>query len=49
MSLILRFLEPQTGEIALDGRPYAALTHDEVRRRIAYVEQESPVVPGTIR
>jgi ABC-type multidrug transport system fused ATPase/permease subunit len=49
MSLILRFLEPQTGEIVLDGTPYPRLTHDEVRRRIAYVEQESPVVPGTIR
>jgi ABC-type multidrug transport system fused ATPase/permease subunit len=49
MSLILRFLEPQAGEILLDGRPYRELTHDEVRRRIAYVEQESPVVPGTIR
>nr|WP_281381507.1 ABC transporter ATP-binding protein [Conexibacter arvalis] len=49
MSLILRFLEPQAGEIALSGRPYARLTHAEVRERIAYVEQESPVVPGTIR
>jgi ATP-binding cassette subfamily B protein len=49
MSLVLRFLEPQAGEIVLDGVPYSALTHDEVRRRMAYVEQESPVVPGTIR
>jgi ABC-type multidrug transport system fused ATPase/permease subunit len=49
MSLMLRFLEPQAGEIALDGRPYADLSHDEVRRRIAYVEQEPPMVPGTIR
>jgi ABC-type multidrug transport system fused ATPase/permease subunit len=49
MSLILRFLEPQEGELLLEGSPYGALTHDEVRSRIAYVEQESPVVPGTIR
>ncbi|WP_022927061.1 ABC transporter ATP-binding protein [Patulibacter americanus] len=49
MSLVLRFLEPQAGEILLDGVPYSALTHDDVRRRMAYVEQESPVVPGTIR
>jgi ATP-binding cassette subfamily B protein len=49
MSLVLRFLEPQVGEIVLDGVPYSALTHDDVRRRMAYVEQESPVVPGTIR
>jgi ATP-binding cassette subfamily B protein len=49
MSLVLRFLEPQAGDILLDGVPYSALTHDDVRRRMAYVEQESPVVPGTIR
>jgi ABC-type multidrug transport system fused ATPase/permease subunit len=49
MSLALRFLEPQAGEILLDGVPYSALSHDDVRRRMAYVEQESPVVPGTIR
>jgi ABC-type multidrug transport system fused ATPase/permease subunit len=48
-SLILRFLEPQGGELLLDGRPYASYTHDEVRARLAYVEQETPVVPGTVR
>ena len=48
-SLILRFLEPQSGELLLDGRPYASYTHDEVRARLAYVEQETPVVPGTVR
>ncbi|QGQ20865.1 ATP-binding cassette domain-containing protein [Cellulomonas sp. JZ18] len=48
-SLLLRFLEPQEGEILLDGRPYAGWSHDDVRARFAYVEQETPVVPGTIR
>ncbi|GIF72207.1 ABC transporter ATP-binding protein [Asanoa siamensis] len=48
-SLILRFLEPESGEVLLDGRPYGSFTHDEVRSRLAYVEQETPVVPGTIR
>lgn len=48
-SLLLRFLEPQAGEILLDGRPYATWSHDDVRARFAYVEQETPVVPGTIR
>ncbi|MEV6596699.1 ABC transporter ATP-binding protein [Actinoplanes sp. NPDC051346] len=47
-SLLLRFLEPEHGEVLLDGRPYATYTHDEVRTRLAYVEQETPVVPGTI-
>ena len=48
-SLILRFLEPQAGRIELDGRPYTEWSHAEVRDRLAYVEQETPVVPGTIR
>ncbi|WP_328478186.1 ABC transporter ATP-binding protein/permease [Actinoplanes sp. NBC_00393] len=47
-SLLLRFLEPDGGQILLDGRPYATWSHDEVRSRLAYVEQETPVVPGTI-
>ncbi|MEV0729864.1 ABC transporter ATP-binding protein [Polymorphospora sp. NPDC050346] len=48
-SLLLRFLEPAHGEIQLDGRPYASYTNDEIRARLAYVEQETPVLPGTIR
>jgi ABC-type multidrug transport system fused ATPase/permease subunit len=48
-SLLLRFLEPDGGEILLAGRPYSSWSHAEVRARLAYVEQETPVVPGTIR
>ena len=48
-SLILRFLEPRDGALELDGRPYSSWSHAEVRDRLAYVEQETPVVPGTIR
>ncbi|MFI7015393.1 ABC transporter ATP-binding protein [Streptomyces sp. NPDC050164] len=48
-SLVLRFLEPTGGELLLDGRPYRDLTHDEIRSRLAYVEQDTPIVPGTIR
>ncbi len=48
-SLLLRFLEPQAGQVLLDGRPYAGWSHADVRSRFAYVEQETPVVPGTIR
>jgi ABC-type multidrug transport system fused ATPase/permease subunit len=48
-SLMLRFLEPQEGEILLDGRPYSSFSHHELRDRLAYVEQETPIVPGTIR
>ncbi|MEU6177655.1 ABC transporter ATP-binding protein [Streptomyces coeruleorubidus] len=48
-SLVLRFLEPTGGELLLDGRPYRDLTHDGIRSRLAYVEQDTPIVPGTIR
>lgn len=48
-SLLLRFLEPTDGGLLLDGRPYDTWSHADVRSRFAYVEQETPVVPGTIR
>ncbi|MFC9506334.1 ABC transporter ATP-binding protein [Streptomyces sp. NPDC057002] len=48
-SLVLRFLEPTGGQLLLDGRPYRDHSHDEIRSRLAYVEQDTPVVPGTIR
>lgn len=48
-SLVLRFLEPQGGSLVLDGRDYRELSYSDVRSRIAYVEQETPIVPGTIR
>ncbi|WP_395366309.1 ABC transporter ATP-binding protein [Streptomyces sp. YH02] len=48
-SLVLRFLEPTGGELLLDGRPYRDHAHADIRARLAYVEQDTPVVPGTIR
>ncbi|MDI9894378.1 ABC transporter ATP-binding protein [Rhodococcus sp. IEGM 1381] len=48
-SLILRFLSPESGEIRLGGTPYGQLTIDEVRSRLSYVEQETPVIPGSVR
>ncbi|MFD3700438.1 ABC transporter ATP-binding protein [Streptomyces sp. NPDC058646] len=48
-SLVLRFLEPVQGEVLLNGRPYGEYSHSEVRARLAYVEQDTPVVPGTLR
>ncbi|HEX2130849.1 MAG TPA: ABC transporter ATP-binding protein [Actinophytocola sp.] len=48
-SLILRFLEPQRGSLVLDGHDYRGLSYSDVRARLAYVEQETPIVPGTIR
>ncbi|MFE9469011.1 ABC transporter ATP-binding protein [Streptomyces virginiae] len=48
-SLVLRFLEPVDGELFLNGRPYRDYSHSELRARLAYVEQDTPVVPGTLR
>lgn len=48
-SLLLRFIDPQDGAIELDGVPYGQLSIDQVRARIAYVEQETPIIPGSIR
>ncbi len=48
-SLLLRFLHAEDGEILLDGTPYSQLPFDQVRSRLAYVEQETPVIPGTVR
>ncbi len=48
-SLLLRFLEPEEGQLFLDGTPYRELTPGQVRDRFAYVEQDAPVVPGTLR
>ena len=49
LSLMVRFLEPESGELRLHGVPYGELTHADTRSAFAYVEQETPVVPGTIR
>ena len=48
-SLFLRFLEPEEGTLRLNGTPYHELTPGQVREHFAYVEQDTPVVPGTIR
>lgn len=48
-SLILRFYDPDTGRITLNDMPYDSLRIDTVRSRIGYVEQETPLLAGTIR
>ncbi|RYJ29975.1 ABC transporter ATP-binding protein [Streptomyces sp. L-9-10] len=47
-ALLQRFHDPAAGQILIDGIDIATLPRSEVRRRIAYVEQESPVMAGTI-
>lgn len=48
-SLILRFIDPDSGTITLDGRRYDTWGLHQVRKRLAYVEQDTPLLPGTLR
>ncbi|RBM13809.1 ABC transporter ATP-binding protein [Streptomyces sp. PT12] len=47
-ALLQRFYEPTAGRVLLGGTDIATLGRAEVRRRIAYVEQDAPVLAGTI-
>jgi ATP-binding cassette subfamily B protein len=48
-SLIERFYEPTSGEILLDGIPVRELSRDVLRSQIGYVEQDAPVLAGSLR
>lgn len=48
-SLVLRFVEPDAGTLLLDGVPYDELSIDTVRARLGYVEQETPLLSGSVR
>lgn len=49
LSLILGFEEPETGRLLIEGSPYGDTDLKEIRSRISYVEQETPIIIGTIR
>ena len=48
LSAVLGFLEPESGEVSVAGLSYRDEPASRVREGVAYVEQETPVVPGTI-
>jgi ATP-binding cassette subfamily B protein len=48
-SLMERFYEPTGGGILLDGQPVQAMTRSDLRAQIGYVEQDAPVLAGSIR
>ena len=48
-ALLERFYDPAEGEIALAGRDLRAWPRAQLRAEIAYVEQEAPVLAGTLR
>lgn len=49
INLILKFYQPTKGEIYLDNRPYAKLTHQLVRSHISLVFQDNELFSTTIR
>jgi ABC-type multidrug transport system fused ATPase/permease subunit len=48
-SLLERFYDPSEGTVSFDGRDLRAWPRDALRSEIAYVEQEAPVLAGTVR
>lgn len=48
-SLIERFYEPDSGVITLDGRDLADWELTQLRAEIGYVEQDAPVLSGSLR
>ena len=48
-SLIERFYEPTAGRILLDGQPVSSISRNDLREQLGYVEQDAPVLAGSIR
>ncbi|MGK4585900.1 ABC transporter ATP-binding protein [Kitasatospora sp. HPMI-4] len=48
-ALISRFYEPWSGSIRIDGRPATDLGLEEWRSHIGWVEQDCPILHGTLR
>jgi ATP-binding cassette subfamily B protein len=48
VSTLLRFVDPSEGLAELDGVDLRRWAPHEVRRRVAYVEQDAPLLPGTL-
>ncbi|MFD5553602.1 ABC transporter ATP-binding protein [Streptomyces sp. NPDC127068] len=48
-SLIERFYDPTAGRIEVDGRPVGDWELSRLRAAIGYVEQDAPVLSGTLR
>ncbi len=49
LSLIERFYDPTAGVIRMGGVDIRALDRDDLRARIGYVEQDAPVLAGSLR
>jgi len=49
LSLLERFYDPQSGSISVFGLPATSFHRDQLRGFFGYVEQDAPVLAGTIR
>ncbi|MFI7581819.1 ABC transporter transmembrane domain-containing protein [Kocuria kalidii] len=49
LALVERFHDPERGAIRLDGTDLRALSRSDLRSRIGFVEQNAPVLAGTVR
>jgi len=48
MNMILRFYEPSTGSVLIDGQDIGKATRASLRRQIAYVSQETFLFKGSV-
>lgn len=48
LGLIERFYDPTSGRVLFDGVDATTIRRSDLRRHIAYVEQEAPVLSGTL-
>ena len=48
-NLLLRFLEPESGELLLNGRPISDFSIASIRRLIGLIEQQPTIFSGTVR
>ncbi|MEJ5914919.1 ABC transporter ATP-binding protein [Pseudokineococcus sp. 1T1Z-3] len=49
LRLVLRFADPRSGQVLLDGRDVRELTWDSLRGAIGYVSQDAFLFHGTVR
>ncbi|MBG6183826.1 ABC-type multidrug transport system fused ATPase/permease subunit [Arthrobacter sp. CAN_A214] len=48
LALLERFYEPTSGSISYDGAPISSMPRSALRQRMGLVEQEAPVLSGTL-
>ncbi|MBT1636240.1 ABC transporter ATP-binding protein [Clavibacter michiganensis] len=49
LALIERFYDPTSGVVRIGGRDIRTVDREDLRRQIGYVEQDAPVLAGTLR